>query len=339
MGSRGRWAWLVACAAAPFALLLLQCGGGDAASDDPDIALPERTGRDGAADGRSDSASDSSTTFGLDGSSPPSPACDPSKPFGTPVRIAEFSATAARSTPRLTPDELSIFFTTNGADAGSDLSMASRSSTTAPFAGEKILPQSGATNDNDPMVAADQLSLWFHSNRNGTADIFVATRMSTMVAFGAAATVPNVDQPTTNENHAYFRSNGSELWFISDRAGPAGSFDIYMAKQTGGTFAAPTRVAELSSAAQDWQPQPSEDGLTILFASDRDGGAGKLDLWIARRTSIAMPFGAPVPLTELNSPTVDQAGWLSADGCRIWFSSGRETADARQQLFFAQRPL
>ena len=31
-------------------------------------------------------------------------------------------------------------------------------------------------------------------------------------------------------------------------------------------------------------------------------------------------------------------GWLSADGCRIWFSSGRETADDHQQIFFAERP-
>jgi len=337
MGRRGRCAWLVACAAtAPLALLLLQCGGDGAASDGPDIALPERSGSDGGGS-RSDAASDSATTFGLDATAP-KPACDPSKPFGTPVRVAEFSATTPRSTPRLAPDELSIFFTTNSADAGADLSMASRSTTSAPFTGEKILAQSGPSNDNDPMVAADQLSLWFHSNRNGTADVFVATRNSTKVDFGTATTIATIDQPTTNENHAYFRSGGGELWFISDRDGPAGSFDIYVAKRTGATFAAPTRVAELSSGSQDWQPQPSEDGLTILFASDRDGGTGKLDLWIARRTSVAMPFGAPVPLTELNSPTVDQAGWLSADGCRIWFSSGRETADALQQIFFAQRP-
>jgi hypothetical protein len=77
----------------------------------------------------------------------------------------------------------------------------------------------------------------------------------------------------------------------------------------------------------------------MLFASDRDGGAGKMDLWIARRASTAAPFAPPTPLTELNSPNVDQAGWLSADGCRIWFSSGRATADLRQQIFFAQRPL
>jgi len=334
----GRWAWLAAIGASgPLALLLLQCGGGGSASDGDDIELPDRgdptTDGGTATDGP---RSDSPTTTFLDAQSP---SCDPSKPFGTPVRVADFEPNAARSTPRLSPDELSIYFTTSGADAGADLSMAVRSSTATPFAGETVLAQSTPSNDNDPMVGADQLSLWFHSNRNGTADIFLATRASTSVPFGAAAPLPTIDQPATNENHAYFRSEGSELWFISDRAGPAGSFDIYMAKRTGDVFAAPTRIAELSSAAQDWQPQPSEDGLTILFASDRDGGAGKLDLWIARRASASAPFGAPTPLTELNSPNNEQAGWLSADGCRIWFSSGRATADAHQQIFFAQRPF
>ena len=329
------WAWLAAAGASgPLALLLLHCGSTGATDGGDDVPLPNRVD---AVD--SGLTTDATRVDAVSTADARVPSCDPSKPFGVPVRVADFDPNAARSTPRLSPDELTIYFTSNGADAGADLSMAARSSTSLPFSGETILAQSTPSNDNDPMVGADQLSLWFHSNRNGTADIFLATRPSKSVPFGAAATIPAVDQPMTNENHAYFRSAGSELWFISDRAGPAGSFDIYVAKRTGNAFAAPARVAELSSAAQDWQPQPSEDGLTILFASDRDGGTGKMDLWIARRGSVTAPFGTPSALTELNSPNVDQAGWLSADGCRIWFSSGRATGDTHQQIFFAQRPL
>ena len=222
--------------------------------------------------------------------------------------------------------------------SGADLSVAVRPSKNAPFAGERVLPQSTTANDNDPSVAADNLTLWFHSTRNGSADIFVASRASPDASFGDASTIPNVDQPTTNENQAYFRASANELWFISDRPAADGGFDIYVSSRTGTVFAAPTRVAELSSPADDWQPQPSEDGLTVLLASDRDGGKGKLDLWIARRASAAAKFGAPTPITELNTPFIEQAGWLSADGCRIWFSSGRETNDDHQQIFYAERP-
>jgi Tol biopolymer transport system component len=326
----GRWGWLAAaCVGAALALLVVHCGGGDSASDDPDLLLPDRGEPDAAL---SDAGASDGSAFDA------RLGCDLSKPFGTPFPLAELPPTFARSTPRLSPDELAIYFTSNGADAGSDLSVAVRSSPSAAFGSEAILPQSTMSNENDPSVSADQLSLFFHSNRSGSSDIFVATRTSTSTPFGVAVPVAPPDQPTTNENHAYFRSAGSELWFISDRDGGAGGFDIYVAKRSGTAFAAPTRVAELSSPAQDWQPQPSEDGLTILFASDRDGGAGKMDLWIARRADAAAPFGMPTPLTELNSPNVDQAGWLSADGCRIWFSSGRGNGDTRQQIFHAERP-
>jgi hypothetical protein len=160
----GRWPWLAAIGACgPLALLLLQCGGGDAPSAGDDIALPPRVDGGGSDDGSAtaDAPPSDASTFAPDA---PRPRCDLTKPFGAPVRLADFDAKSARATPRLTPDELAIYFTTNGADAGSDLSMATRASTAAPFAGETILAQSTPSNDNDPMVSADQLSLWFHSN-------------------------------------------------------------------------------------------------------------------------------------------------------------------------------
>jgi Tol biopolymer transport system component len=325
------WAWLVAAGTgAALAMALVHCSSDGSATSEGDLPLPDRADPGDAA--TSDAPVDASPT---------GPRCDPNKPFGTPFPVAEFPATTTRTTPRLSADELTIYFTTNNADAGTDLSAAARTGTSLAFGPEKILAQSTASNDNDPSVTVDQLSLFFHSNRNpGSTDLFVATRTSTSVPFGAAVPIAPIDQPTTNEAHAYFRSAAGELWFVSDRDGGAGAFDIYVSKRaTDGGFAAPRRVTELSSSAQDWQPQPSEDGLTILFASDRDGGSGKMDLWIARRADAAAPFGPPAPLTELNSPNVEQAGWLSADGCRIWFSSGRGTADARHQIFHAERPL
>ncbi len=318
-----------ACAAgALVALLLVQCGSSDDAAPDDEIKLPQRNnGLDGSVPDAS-----------LDVTDAPVAACDTKKPFGTPVRLAELDAPTARSTPRLSADELTIYFTARG-EAGADLASVTRPSKTAPFGNEKILPQSTPlNNDNDPSVGADHLSLWFHSNRNGSADIFLATRLSTDASFGDAAPIANVDQMATNENHPYFRAAGNELWFISDRPANDGGFDIYMSARDGGTFGAPARVAELSSPVNDWQPQPSEDGLTIIFASDRAGGKGGLDLWIARRSSTAATFGVPTPLAELNSASTEQAGWLSADGCRIWFSSDREAAGDHQQIFFAQRP-
>lgn len=321
-----------ACAAGVLvAALFVQCGSNDDAPPEDEIKLPERmNGVDSG--GLSDaSLADAPVDASV-------PACDTKKPFGTPVRLVELDAAGDRSTPRLSADELTIYFTTHGDASLSDLSMAVRASKRAPFGNEKVLPQSTQVNDNDPSVGADDLTLWFHSKRAASADIYLATRTSPDASFGDAAPISNVNQDTTSENQPYFRSTANELWFISDRPAADGGFDIYTAARTGAVFGAPSRIAELSSPANDWQPQPSEDGLTVVFASDRPGGKGGFDLWIARRASSSAKFSAPTPITELNSANDEQAGWLSADGCRIWFSSGRETADDHQQIFHAERP-
>ena len=172
-----RWAALGAITA-PLALLLLRCGGGADDTAGGEIRLPERGPPDGSKpDALLDAApSDASART-----------CDPAKPFATPVPLTELGATGHRSTPRLSADELTIYFTTIGDGSGSNLSMATRPSKTAPFAGEKLLAQSTPLNDNDPSVGADQLTLWFHSSRNGTSDIFLATRLSTDASFGSVS--------------------------------------------------------------------------------------------------------------------------------------------------------
>ncbi len=328
-------ATLALVAALVLASASASCGGDGAAGDDDPIGLPDREEPDGApSDASADASADAPATDAN------TTGCDLERPFNPPVRLTELDEATHRSTPRLSADELTLYFTTFGdAGTGVDLGVVTRSSKSSPFGSQKILDQSGAANDHDPSVTADHLSLWFHSGRNGTADIFSATRMSTSMPFGVATILPPaVNSPVTNENHAYFRAAGHELWFISDRPGGAGLYDIYMSIRSGATFAAPNRVVELSSPSEDWQPQPSEDGRTVIFASDRPNGLGKLDLWMARRGSTTAPFGMPTAMTELNSAFTEQAGWLSADGCRIWFSSGRNTNDLGQSLFYAERP-
>jgi hypothetical protein len=77
----------------------------------------------------------------------------------------------------------------------------------------------------------------------------------------------------------------------------------------------------------------------MLFASDRPTAGSGFHLWISNRNSDGDPWGDPQPLTELNSPapSMEFAGWISADRCRIYFSSSRDGAIHR--TYFASRPL
>ena len=61
----------------------------------------------------------------------------------------------------------------------------------------------------------------------------------------------------------------------------------------------------------------------ILFESDRPGGAGDSDIWIATRPQLDAPFESPTPLPVINSPSFDGEPLLSADGCELLFASAR----------------
>ena len=56
--------------------------------------------------------------------------------------------------------------------------------------------------------------------------------------------------------------------------------------------------ADLNTPSQDGCPIQSPDGLSLYIASNRPGGKGGLDIWMASRASTTAPWGAPQNLGE-----------------------------------------
>jgi hypothetical protein len=64
--------------------------------------------------------------------------------------------------------------------------------------------------------------------------------------------------------------------------------------------------SELNTASLDGCPIQSPDGLSLYMASNRPGGKGGLDIWVAARSSTTAPWGAPANLGEpVNSAADD----------------------------------
>ena len=64
--------------------------------------------------------------------------------------------------------------------------------------------------------------------------------------------------------------------------------------------------SELNTPSQDGCPIQSPDGLSLYIASNRPGGKGGLDIWVATRASTGAPWGAPQNLGEpVNSAADD----------------------------------
>jgi Tol biopolymer transport system component len=116
----------------------------------------------------------------------------------------------------------------------------------------------------------------------------------------------------------------SETLYQASRTEPASS-----------AFSTPTIVDELRSSGRDGTPFLSSDGLSLYFDSEREGGQGGRDLWVARRTEPQARFGTPTALVELNTPDLELLPWLTSDALTLLFVSSRgQTGD---DIWFARR--
>lgn len=76
------------------------------------------------------------------------------------------------------------------------------------------------------------------------------------------------------------------LYFNSNRPGGLGGNDIYVSRQgPDGSFGTPILVPELNSTSNETFPTIRPDGLELFLVSDRPGGVGGLDIWVATRAS------------------------------------------------------
>lgn len=125
--------------------------------------------------------------------------------------------------------------------------------------------------------------------------------------------------------------DGQTLYFVGGKAG--GGADIFTAQRTPGGWTEPRPLEGVNSEFDDLGPQPSPDGRSLYFYSDRPGGSGGYDLWVTHRSSEdpsrwleAINLGPGV-----NSQWNDYGPALAPDGATLLFSSNRPRPDDRRQ--------
>jgi Tol biopolymer transport system component len=298
----------------------------------PEVSLPEAAPfvpRDAADDG------DAAVTIDAGGR------CNPNAPFGAPSLVPGINtANKDEANAWLTPNELTLYLVVGDIGNGDsrEIYTLTRTSTSAPFTGMTALGTVNSTVTEDNATAtADGLSLFFGSNRAGGADIFVATRPTTAAPFGNVAGVANVNLGAA-DNNPFIVPNGLALYFDSDR--DIGN-EIYVARRStpNGGFNMPVLVAGVNEiAARDVQPILTPDELTIVFGSNRGGNPSTDDLYIAKRTAVAMPFATPIPIAAANTNATEIPTWISADGCVLWFTSDRIDGVGGRDIWETKRP-
>jgi len=161
--------------------------------------------------------------------------------------------------------------------------------------------------------------------------------------FGQPANLGPTINSLNAEYDASLSTDGSELYFSSNRPGGHGGVDIWVAKRTDKTadWSVPVNVGPVvNSPYNEYDSGISADGLMLYFASDRPGGYGAFDIWVTTRVTAEGDWGEPVNLEPaVNTPYADTDPRLSTDGLSLYFSSSRPGGLGSLDIWMVTRPV
>jgi hypothetical protein len=309
--------------AAVGATLASACGAFDGTLPAPDPASdasPESSA--GREDAAADDASDASVKT----------RCRWDAPFGPPLQLFAVGSAQDDATPRLTPDELTMYFHSTRTAGRFAIYVSERRSRAEQFRDASLVPlEPMALEKAQPAFNGDASDgLFFeqydldggahlqHAARTADGGYLPAVRLTGLEPLGETL------QP-------FVRAD--DLLFAVGRDAKA---DIFRAKLLmDGGVTAPRPLDEVNTPAYEADPILSNDGETLYFASTRsDGNAkGGADIWRARRNGAGWNLVSNV--AELNTSRHDFPAWISGDECRIYLTS--TNANGKADMFMAER--
>lgn len=183
--------------------------------------------------------------------------------------------------------------------------------------------------DDDPTVTADLLEmLWESARMEALADIYQSTRSSADEPWGPAEPGPGLSTAGVNDACPGISADGKTLLITRE-----GEVMITTRPDRDTDWAAPVPVPELNTVEHDSCPELSTDGLSVVLQSERAGGAGGFDMWIATRASVGDSFSEPINLAGVNTGGDDASPQLSNSSLTLAFHAD----GADHDLFRATR--
>ncbi len=130
--------------------------------------------------------------------------------------------------------------------------------------------------------------------------------------------------------------DGDTLYFSSDRPGGLGRTDLWLSRRMNGAWMAPENLGPtVNTDAGESEPSISADGKLLYFSSDRPGGMGSSDIWVAHW--VDGDWNVPRNLgPALNSPGADREPEVSKDGRWLFFTGIRSGGVGLSDLWIGQ---
>ncbi|MCA9662773.1 MAG: PD40 domain-containing protein [Myxococcales bacterium] len=251
--------------------------------------------------------------------------------------LAELNSDSAEANPVLTEDELTLLFTSTRDSEQPDLYRASRPAIGEPFEPPVKLDALGlnsALRESRALLLDGGLTVYYGSERAGglgNIDHWVATRPSLDVPFADFVNLTEIN--TADGEYDAFLSDDRLRLYYNLSVGSVSTIRVAERPSLGEPFAQPELVGGLESETSfDLSPWLVADERLLFFASRR---TANIDIYVAQRAAVGLPFDAPAPVAALNSDANDSEVSLSPSGCEVFFNSERNTTPGKWNLYRA----
>ena len=253
----------------------------------------------------------------------------PDASWGVPVNLGPtINTAAAEAFPALSTDGHWLFFASNrvGGLGGQDLYQAYR-----PDVHDDLGWQTPTNLGANVNTAGDENAAGYFEN-GGHPQLFFSSGPSSPFfldlyltdrqpdgTWGVARLISELSTSDA-EQRPSLRSDGLEIFFHSSRPGTLGGGDLWAATRPSTTapWSTPVKLASLNTTANDIHANISADGKTLLWSSQRPGGLGGGDLWMATREQVL-----PATKDDCKHGGWENFGVFANQGdCVSWIATG-----------------
>jgi outer membrane protein OmpA-like peptidoglycan-associated protein len=195
------------------------------------------------------------------------------------------------------------------------------------------------------MISADNHYLFFTRCDNksengwdqGGCDLYMAytgdSIWSIPQSFGATINTPDY------QGMPCLSADNRELFFVSDKPGGQGGFDIWVSRFEDGLWQDPKNLGpNVNTPGDETAPFLHIDNNTLYFASNGHTGMGGSDIYMCKRINDST-WSKPINLGyPINSMADEISASITIDGKRIFFASDRDSVSGNFDIYEAKTP-
>lgn len=208
-------------------------------------------------------------------------------------------------------------------------------------------PPNTIDNDAAQCISADGHYLFFARTDNRMEDGWAGGGSDLYMAYRNHIDSPwNIPQPfggTINSQHfegmPCLSPDNHTLYYVSDKPGGYGGFDIYMSTFDEGLWQKPINLGpKINTPYNETAPYISLDNTTLFFTSDGHMGMGGTDIYQTQRLGVS-DFNAPQNLGyPINTSCNEQSCYIKPSGAHIYFSSDRSGPSGNYDIYQTEVP-